>query len=158
MGATIELIETEKRALIRTVHEYVESQKKLWRQVPWLALQADGRDGWSNHYANAYCNGLWIVGESSNGYYNSFIDCATGKLVGYKFKPLPDCFVLDLVTELDDLNAQTIVESLKEEAKKERPSYYSVEEWKDAENRRKRKAIEYGVDKVYKRTCKPNWD
>lgn len=154
----LEAIGSAKNTLVEMILNYSESQKEMWRKVPWLALQADGRSGWSQHYENAYENGLWTVGPADGGYYHAFVDCATGKLTGFKGKPLHEKYVFMLATQLNELDATAVVERMYKESLKERPSFYTVEDWQRAADRRTAKAIALGVDEMYTRIRKPNWD
>lgn len=64
------------------------AQVELWRQVPWAALQADGRGGWNEKYAMAYRHRRWWLRSSeSHGHYGLAVDLGTGEIwagAGYK--------------------------------------------------------------------------
>jgi hypothetical protein len=149
------MIHATRKQLIADIREYVRSQKEEWQIVPWLAIQADGRTGWSGQ-AELACAGLWQVATARTGPC-VFIDCKTGELVRLvrsthnRRVPLEDKLVLELVApHLDKLTAVEIVCRLQNEAAKKRPSYYSVNNWEDNARRREEMATLHGVDRTYK--------
>ena len=153
---SLDAIGSSKRCLVSLVRSYAEEQKELWQKVPWLALQANGRDGYSDHYSIAYGSGMWSVGpEGSN--YTDFVDCATGKLVDGELRDLSEARVLALASRMEELDAEAIINNLLDEGRKGRPSYCSVEEWESTERWRKAKAIERGLEEIYKRVHPPTW-
>jgi hypothetical protein len=109
------------------VSEYVISQKDDWQKVPWLALQADGRGGYSSRLAMAYREGLWNVDDSV------FVDLESGNLVGipYGSFSLPEDFeelrsdtIFRAVQySTDDVNAKKVIESLEGDLLREDNKY-----------------------------------
>jgi len=152
----LESIQSAKNTLTLMIHTYAESQKELWRKVPWLALQADGRTGYLDHWSIAYSNGLWCISPSGRDY-TEFVDCATGKLVDGQLRELTEGRLLPLASRLDVLDAETVIEHLLKEAQKERPSYYSADQWGRAEQLRQKKIKEHKLTEVYERTRAPVW-
>jgi len=148
----LENIRSAKNTLVLLVCTYVDRQKALWRKVPWLALQADGRTGYLGHFSVAYSNGLWCLSPSGRALLE-FVDCATGKLVDGQLNDLDDERVLALASRLRVLNAETVLAELDKERHKERPSYYTVDQWERAEQWRQRK-----IKEEYVRTRAPEWD
>lgn len=114
-----------KKKLVEQIREYVRSQKELWRQIPYLALQADGRGSFSDVYTRAYNVGVWPLEASiKDGYYQVMIDLATGELISsfylYEYKKLanahPD-LILPLINGIDELDANKIIFELKQKIK-----------------------------------------
>lgn len=138
------------------IRNYTEAQKEFWQKVPWLALQADGRTGHLDHWSIAYSNGLWCISPSGQNY-TEFVDCATGKLVDGQLKELAEGRLLPLASRLQVLDAEVVIEHLRKEAQKQRPSYYSAAQWGRAESLRQLKIKERGLKEVYERTRAPQW-
>ncbi len=132
---SLEIIANAEK-VVREIHDYSRSQKELWQRIPLLALEADGRTGFSDNYSRAYHNGFWALeGSVSSGHYSVYVDLATGELVdAYSasrsfsvcdidvpkdstLKPARNVEVLNLAFNLDELDAQKIVASLEEQAK-----------------------------------------
>lgn len=79
----VQQLTTLRGDYIEALRQYCREQKSLWQQVPWMALQADGRTGWSESYARAYESGYWTLERVMvHSYYVGFVDLATGELVG----------------------------------------------------------------------------
>ncbi|SRR6266481_4936408 len=99
-----------KKELARAIQAYAKSQKKLWQQIPYLALQADGQLGFSETYQVAYAQGYWTIERNL-----LYLDCATGKLVDHpKTKRLAtDSSVILASTFVHALDAQIIMEALR---------------------------------------------
>jgi hypothetical protein len=122
--------------LVKKIREYSRSQKELWQQVPWLALEADGRTGWG--YSRCYNDGLLELDAcKSDGRYQALVDLATGDIINaFKFynKVPPkivladDEEVLRLSFHMDQLDVKKFVGVLKREAKKHYGSYYDPQE------------------------------
>lgn len=125
-------IERDTAALVRTIREYVRSQAETWQLVPYLALEADGRSGYSDNYARAYRQGVWAIESSArDGSYTVYVDLATGELVNpFSFHEQARCVdaydshVLALATNLDQLDAAALVAGLEAAARKPIASYY----------------------------------
>lgn len=138
-------IQQLKNDLVDKIKEYSRSQQKQWQQVPYLALQADGRSGFNDNYSRVYYTGYWAM-ESSvhNGDYHVYVDLATGNLVNAYHASSSVCiFDADIPKEskqiladddeiialaLDDLNARQLVQMLRQQAQMPYPSYYKPEE------------------------------
>lgn len=148
----LEAIREEAAEIVR---EFSRSQAEEWRKIPALALEADGRTGHSDQYSRAYRSGLWALRSGvRDGWYELFVDCATGDLVnaGENLDPAPDHAVLRVLQRPEELDAQAIVERLEAEARKEHGSYYDADEkiaW------REKTREETGVTSPYVRTESP---
>lgn len=133
--------------VVETVRDYARSQKKFWQKIPLLALEADGRKGFSDNYSRAYKSGFWALNGSINGgHYSVYVDLATGELVDSYFAsnsfsvcdsdvPKDSTItlarnedILKLVFNLEELDAKKIVSSLKKGAKEKYSSYYNSKE------------------------------
>lgn len=136
---------------VELIRDYARSQKDLWQQVPYLALQSYGRGGFGDIGRACYTEGYWTITSSqmsSIGGYSIIVDCETGELVyPYKKTPAPDqCLLL---ININDLNAEKVIEELKEHAKWQNSeierfrfldsSCKTPEEWREKE------AQKYGI-------------
>lgn len=116
----LEKIRSDRRELVISVRAYVRAQKEDWRRVPWLALQADGRNGvYSAKYQYAYLYGFWLTGDSNA---SPAIDCATGELVGLTTLgcatlSLSDWNVVGLSGALEKLDASKVLRYLEQDAR-----------------------------------------
>jgi hypothetical protein len=106
-------IENTRHRLTTDIREYVRSQQEEWRLVPWLALQADGRGGYSEHHSYAYHHGRWFVHEFGTG---PLIDCASGELVRMNGRLLNDHSVLELANSLNAITAKEVIAQLQYQA------------------------------------------
>lgn len=118
--------------LEESIRDYARSQKEGWQQIPLLALEADGRTGFSEKYSRAYKSGYWAL-ESSirDGRYQVYIDLETGELVdassvdssfpildldipkeGNPQPAKPEC-VLQIAHCMQELHAPFLIEKLK---------------------------------------------
>jgi hypothetical protein len=103
-------VETEQvmAELAQKVRGIVQSQVEVWRELPMLALQADGKFGYNSNLRNMYMHGLVRVGSGKHfandpeqrptGLYGVFIDCATGnilRLTGYFRNPEDPGYLAD---------------------------------------------------------------
>ncbi len=144
-----EEIKNKRSELIQLIRDYAKSQKDLWQQVPYLALQADGRGGFSDAYGACYHEGYWTIFSSqmhSIGGYSVIVDCETGELVyPYKKGPAPDhCLLLINIEELD---AEKVIAQLKKRAKSKNSKiiYFGDEACKTPEEWREKQAQKYGI-------------
>ena len=83
--------------LIKEIRKYSESQKDLWRRVPLLALEADGRTTYSTKYNRAYTMGFWPLESSlEEEVYTVIVNLENGKLIkpNYIF---PNIFIQDKI-------------------------------------------------------------
>lgn len=140
--------------IVENIQGYSREQKKLWQRIPSLALEADGRTGFSDAYSMAYHKGFWALnaGIEEDGCYSICVDLATGELVqAYsalsdfcqcnsekpkksKLIPARRADILTLAFSLDELDAPEIINRLKEKAKKPYCSCYDSKkqaEWRD---------------------------
>ena len=126
-------ISKEKDQLATEIRDCAKAQADLWKQIPNLALQADGRSGYNDMYALAYRMRVWPI-HSQNGRYDAYIDLQTGEIVHFpnwpdaiyvkgeeidietenskKSEPLPDKKIIILADNLDWLNAQKLIDEL----------------------------------------------
>jgi hypothetical protein len=109
--------EETKKILKEKVHEvaeiirqYTRDQKELWQQIPYLALEAEGVDGYNDRRSVAYETGYLCLSDKS-----LTIDLLSGDIVDYVtgaplacdssvvrclFDDLPDAqFFIDLYTK-----------------------------------------------------------
>jgi hypothetical protein len=122
--------------LVDSIRELSRSQSEIWKRVPFLALQADGRTGYSDQYSRAYGQGYWAI-ESSvrSGSYRVYVDLETGELVS-AFDPrikARDEDVLMIAMNLDQIDGASIVKELKKEGTEPVSPYYNVrkqEKWR----------------------------
>lgn len=70
------------KALPQMIREYAREQADMWRQIPHLALQADGRTGHNERYARAYQRGVWDISPDMGDLYRvAEVDCETGEIL-----------------------------------------------------------------------------
>jgi hypothetical protein len=121
--------------VVESIRNYSRSQRELWQRVPWLALEADGRNGYCDTYARAYSTGCWALeGSVSRGYYSVYVNLFTGELVSAysvpddfsvisevpkvsNLRPADNREVLKFALSLDELDAKKLISELEEEAK-----------------------------------------
>lgn len=136
--AMAERIEKDVQELTDFIRDFSKEQKDLWQKVPYLALQADGRSGYSGQYSRAYEQGYWAIkGSTSEGRYTVYVDLETGELVD-AFDPRKpadnkNVIVLALALALKELKAAEIVKKLSDEAKKSHYKDYKIRnqiEWR----------------------------
>lgn len=81
------LIELQAHELVDMIRRNCRGQVDLWHQVPSLALNADGRTGWS--LQTAYVDGYWdIWGEHRSWRSMLVVELETGEI---KFGAGPAC-------------------------------------------------------------------
>jgi hypothetical protein len=159
MGLAEIVAEADK--VIESIRDYSRSQKELWRRVPLLALEADGRSGYCDSYSMAYRQGFWPLAAAP-----VYVDLASGELLdAYAasgsisicdldvpkdsvIKPARNADVLRLAHNPGELDATRLIRSLEEHASQAYPSYYKAEEQETW--RRKRKA-ELNLAELYVR-------
>ncbi len=85
----IEDVDTEIVKAAREIRLYYYKQLPLLRQIPYLALEADGRGGWNDEYGRAYDQCMMaihrqgeVLGSYPSGSYDMFIELRTGMLIG----------------------------------------------------------------------------
>lgn len=121
---------------------FVLDQIHFWVQIPYWALQANGRDGWSQACTEAYSLRRWDVFNDRN----VFVDLKTGKIVDLNGRVITDTeAILRIASDLECVDAQTILVGLKIQAKKKTAPYMNK---KEVEEIRKRDQEQYGVVRV----------
>ncbi len=123
---TFDDLEIQKKEYVHNIIEYSKSQVDLWRKIPLLAWEANGRNGWVKTYELAYVENLWAVIDSSNGgYYRVYINILTGEPIDsfqyfYNNKKILPALHKDLLScDLIHFNASKQIEFL--EYQLERP-------------------------------------
>lgn len=120
-------ISSSAKEIIQQLKEYTIAQQDSWERIPALALEADGRTGFSHLYNSAYHAGLWGINlEQRTVNVNLF----TGELLA------TDAQALLFALEPEKLDARKIVASLEEKAKAPYASYYKPveqEQWRARE-------------------------
>jgi hypothetical protein len=99
--------------VISLIRDLSKSQVELWRKVPALALEANGKSGYSADLKLAYAKRLWTL--NSNNHYGElqlFVDLDTGELVDYKRNPSKRDAVIKLAFSLDQIDAQKQIDWL----------------------------------------------
>ncbi len=150
-----EIAELEQRAkeLVASIREWCRSQKELWRQVPNLALEANGRQGFCRYYERAYESGYWAIQISRvDDNYTVYVDLATGELVDpyYQKELAKDVAILRCALNLQEFDAANLIKELR--SKVDFPERRNLcrlnREW------RARLRREYGIERFYRRKCK----
>ena len=120
--------------LVASLRELSVSQASLWQQVPYLALQADGRTGYSDQYSRAYRQGYWAIEPSLMDYgsYMIYVDLETGEFVdGYIPTNSANAKnILMLANYPEQLDVYRIIRYLKKECKKPTQKNYDKKEQK----------------------------
>jgi len=139
---SVRAINRKKKELAKEIRSFSKSQKEFWQLVPDLALEADGRSGYSDNFSRAYHNGVWAVDSSKdNTGYNVYVDLATGELISaWAFhdkkelsRPAPDKYIIRINPE--DLDAGKLVAWLRKWAREEVSRYLTnsaeeIAEWR----------------------------
>lgn len=108
------------KGLIKEVREASRQQKALWQKIPYLALQANGRGGYSEQYKRAYHHGYWAVTGGASGFDRVvFVDLETGELVDANDpgRTAWDTDIFFILNSLHLLDAAQIVKALRAAAK-----------------------------------------
>lgn len=117
-------IPEEAKALVDKIRQYSRSQKELWQRIPLLALEADGRTGFSVKYAGVWRQGYWSLESSDepmNGYRVS-VDLDDGELIDPFFlsinkkRPALEGKIIQMGFSITELDASSIINLLKQEA------------------------------------------
>jgi hypothetical protein len=115
---------------------YLEQLPKL-REIAYVALEADGRSGWSASLASAYTRGVWDLWTKENGA-NLALDLRSGELrlahggsvAGsgwYEVREVaPDSEVAKII--MRPLNVAMLLEDLRRMAAQPYASYYKAED------------------------------
>ncbi len=161
MNATkIDIIHKRQQALVKSVRAYTESQKRLWQQVPWLAIEAMGRGGWRDNDHLAYY-GLWQIAWN-HGVHSLCIECSTGQLYQGLHPATNKEIIVASLSGLGHLDAQQVITRLKERSKDlyaGGPANYTAYATTIEANKEAHRVL-YGVERVYRRH-KPlgtDWD
>ncbi len=131
-----EEIMTEYKNLAGNIRKYSQSQAAYWQTIPWFAVHADGRTGYSQQLATAYQYGRWILPwPSGTNKPEISIDLANGNFVYRDRTPVEqDYMLLHLAHDIDSISAAKVINDLINEGQKPYPSYYtpSVQEaWRE---------------------------
>ena len=170
--AIAELLEA-RDIIVGAVRKTSRDQVDLWRQVPWLALQADGRTGYLDKYSYAYYYGFWDLDVTSStdllgisDVSGITVDLETGELMRARsvYEPRapehlyrleesnPEAAsereVLALLHRPELLDAQEVVRHLKEQAKR---TYWKGYDIKEVEGWRAEIIEKYDLKLVYSR-------
>lgn len=120
-------LEKQREEYTAAIQAFSKRQKELWQQVPYLALQADGRSGFSGQYATAYMTGFWVIsGRDSNPYR---VNCVTGAIC-YWSDTAPEVDPVNtglLQVSIDLIDVNRIIDELKKTAAREYASYQNAE-------------------------------
>ena len=117
-------LDGQVKKLAGEIRDYARSQRELWRQVPWLALEADGRTGFGEGivYRRGYLPVLTV------GYTKLYVDCESGELVRWsenRMPPAEDADVLLLLKGMEELDASGLIDALEAEAAE--PYFYGYD-------------------------------
>lgn len=140
------LIRTATEELAKLIREYCRSQRHLWRQVPYLALQTETESPskFRRSYAFAYETGYLDILQSCPRIY---LDLESGELVADTGgSDLDDGEVLHFLFNLESLDAQSLIDRLRsryiEQSNVDRDRH---EKW------RKETAEKLGIEEMYVR-------
>lgn len=142
----------DRASFIAAIRAFSESQCETWQLVPWLALQADGRDGGMGGYHEfAYHWGFWELHIPNWQWARLYVRCDTGKIYAYYdlLRPSHDDLTLKLGNYLELLDAGSVCSKLISQAQRPRPSWISREEWVQREEKRKGIAAKLGLTERY---------
>jgi hypothetical protein len=116
---TIEEITSQRDSLLEALRQYSRDQAELWSQIPYLALMAQGRTGFSDNYYRAMHIGAWPV-QQLHGSYTVYVDLATGDLVSTldPSKLARDDQIVGILTDLEQLDAEALADSMRRDALK----------------------------------------
>jgi hypothetical protein len=107
MGVTRNDVFMEREKLIRMVKDYVKERAHLYREIPFLALEVNGRHHWSGKLRAAYEQFIWRVNEFV------YISLKTGELHGRAQN------ILEITSNFRLLEPEIIVERLKSQTRQE---------------------------------------
>jgi len=125
--SSMKKLEVQASQLVAEVKAWSRSQVALWQQLPYLALEADGKDGFRDDLSICYSWGYWQLEDSTprGSYCLCSVDCSTGELVNQvasmsrrRLVLASDEAILPLLLRLDDLDAQRITADLQRTAAK----------------------------------------
>lgn len=143
----------DRKGIAEEIRKAVAIQKDLWQKIPWLALEADGRIGFSSKYACAYERGyLQLEASKINGRYRVYLDLDTGELFDAFFIACginvlaSDENVVNLLRNGYELNATETIKNLEQEAKKLQILFL-----KNPKGWREEKRRKFGIEKIFTR-------
>jgi hypothetical protein len=150
---TKESITRDAKVLVASIRNYIKSQRRLWRKVPWLALHANGQSGgFRDALQYCYLEGIWgIFVSMGDGHYQYvFVDCDSGEIVNSPSHPETDENVMRLLGYLDNLDAASVIERLEAKAREKTPrsaakTHGELQEWREEIIERT------GLKKIYRR-------
>ncbi|MBX4210610.1 hypothetical protein KW783_01410 [Candidatus Parcubacteria bacterium] len=150
---TKKFLQESVKTLLVLVQEYCRSQVDLWRKIPWLALEADGRDGHNDIFSWAWAYGYWpihVVGDARSGY-TIFMDLSTGKMVNAhdQTRSPDEISLLIILSALENIDAMRITTMLTQEGKKSVKKYMGSS--KDKRKWRKEMQKKYNVRTIFVR-------
>jgi hypothetical protein len=132
-------LEKQRNEYTAALQAFSKKQKELWQQVPYLALQADGRGGYSGQYSYAYSCGFWkLTSYSNSGMSHPYrVNCATGAICYWSDgAPEVDPHSTGLLdVSIEDIDVNRIIADLKKAAVRPYASYSresaeKVEAWR----------------------------
>jgi len=134
----MEEIDSCAKELIAKIRALAESQRDIWQQIPYYALHADGRTGYSDKCLRAYELGYWAIGSNvRRGHFTVFVDLETGRLVNAR-KPRKEAFdvhVIEIAKYVEQLDAKTILNELKSHTRKRFDKHYNEHDRKERATR-----------------------
>lgn len=127
-------LEELKDELVENIREYSLSQKEEWQKIPMLALEAEGRTGYSDTRSRAYTQGFWALEPATrNGKYQAYVDLATGEIVdawSSQVGPVPttelEYSVIDYVEENEPEGLGKVKEDVEERTNEERKKVHDA--------------------------------
>lgn len=94
-----------------TIRELVQEQVGVWRRVPDLVLEVEGRKGYNARSPATFRGYYQVSPEVSNGLPRIYVDCASGELVSASFirtPPIPEDDVQEAVLDVLEANGDTM--------------------------------------------------
>src|SRR5216684_4502715 len=87
--STIAEADSQVGAAARAIRLYYFRQLSVLRQIPYLALEANGRGGWLDNYYRAYRECLYPMHQEHEtwGAYDLFLELRSGVLLGASTTP-----------------------------------------------------------------------
>ena len=151
--------------LVVEVRAWCRSQASLWQQLPYLALQANGRTEFSGRLSTCHNKGLWFLEvQSIDWNFICAVDCETGEIIDHveserlKCRVLaPDSAIVLLLLQPEELDASKVIQFLKEKAgQEENPNLWRVSRGWPAERRRIAARLGLAPDRPFVRSSRSN--
>jgi hypothetical protein len=123
---TLNRISADAQELVNKVRQYSREQRTQWNHVPFWALEADGRDGYTEDYKRAYSHGLWNIDNTVA------IDLESGELVQKHslaegiLEPARDYDIIAFTLHPDIITAAKVLEMLKVHAAEPMAQYMNA--------------------------------